>query len=542
MIRKPFYLILAALLVFSSAANADVTQKANIEQATVFLRGAELLSNARVTLPQGESEVIFTNIAGDINQQSLSLSTNNNVVVESSTFQNNYLSNDNLSPKAKAIKDSIELMGVERSMVDNQLAVTKEQITVIQENRKVSGTQSGLSVTELDKLLTLINARLGKLLDDQQRTEKKLAKVDEHIAMLNKQLVEEQKKDFQPGGLLVVKFYAPVATTTDVRMTYVVTNAGWTPTYDLRVEKINAPVKLFYKANVFQNSGVKWNNVRLVLSTGNPSESAEAPVLNPWYLSFQPPVVYNKAYANTMQVPMGQKEYEERKMVAGTAAPDIKDEQTTLSEYVEVDNSGINTAFDIDLPYTVPSDGQEHMVAIKSYELPATYRYYAVPKRDRDAFLQAQVTNWEDLDLLPAKTNIFYEGSYVGQGYTDVRNIKDTMNFSLGRDKKIVVRREIDKTKRSVKVIGTNTRESYAYTISVRNTRKEPISLTLVDQIPVSNDKDIVIEDTEYKDGTFDGTTGAVKWILNVKPNETVKEKIGYTIKYTRGKLVAGLR
>ena len=542
MIRKLSFLSAAILAVcFSTAAYADIQQRANIEQATLFLHGAELVSTAKVTLPQGESEVIFTNIAGDINQQSLSLATNNNVVVQSTTFQNNYLNTENLSPKAKLIKDSIELAGMERSMVDNQLGVTKEQIAVIQENRKVSGTQSGLSVTELDKLLTLINTRLGKLLDDKQAKEKKLAKIDEHIAMLNKQLVEEQKKDFQPGGMLVVKFYAPTATTSDIRFTYVVNNAGWTPTYDLRVDKINAPVKLFYKANVFQNSGVKWNNVRLVLSTGNPSESAEAPVLNPWYLSFQQPVVYNKAYTN--QVPIAQNAYADRSVVAaGSAAPEMKEEQTTLNEYVEVDNSGINTTFDIDLPYNIPSDGQEHLVAVKSYELPATYRYYAVPKKDRDAFLQAQVTNWEDLNLLPAKTNIFYEGSYVGQGYTDVRNIKDTMNFSLGRDKKIVVRREIDKTQRSVKTIGTNVRESYAYNITVRNTRKEAISLTLVDQIPISNDKDIVIEDTEYKDGTFDETSGSVKWVLNVKSNETVKEKIAYTIKYSRGKMVAGLR
>lgn len=540
MIRKSHYLIAAFLVLFvSSAAYADTQIKANIEQATVFLRGAELVSTARVTLPQGESEVIFSNIAGDINQQSLSLGTGNNVVVQSTTFQNNYLNTDNLSPKARAIKDSIELMGISRSEVDNQLSVTKEQIAVIQENRKVSGLNNGLSVAELDKMLALINARLGKLLDDKQAKEKKLVKIDEHIAMLNKQLVEEQKKDFQPGGQLLVKFYAPVATTTDVRLTYVVNNAGWTPTYDLRVEKINAPVKLFYKANVFQNSGVKWTGVRLVLSTGNPSEGAEAPVLSPWYLSFNQPVLY-KAYTN--QVPMAQKAYEERAMVAGAAAPDIKDEQTTLNDYVQVDNSGINTSFDIELPYNIPSDGQEHLVAVKSYELPATYRYYAVPKRDRDAFLQAQVTNWEDLNLLPAKTNIFYEGSYVGQGYTDVRNIKDTMNFSLGRDKKIVVRREIDKTQRSVKTIGTNVRETFAYTISVRNTRKEPISLTIVDQVPVSNDKDIVIEDTEYKDGIFNETTGEVKWMLSLKPNETQNLKIGYTVKYPRGKSIAGLR
>lgn len=211
---------------------------------------------------------------------------------------------------------------------------------------------------------------------------------------------------------------------------------------------------------------------------------------------------------------------------------------TTLDEYVQTDNSGINTVFDIDLPYTIPSDGQQHNVAIKSAELPATYRYYAVPKLDRDAFLQAQITGWENLDLLPAQTNIFYEGTYVGQGYIDVRNVKDTMNLSLGRDKKIVVRRERDKELRSVKTIGTNVREAFVYKISVRNTRNKPVDIVVIDQVPISNDKDIEVSDRDYKGGDYNETTGAVTWKLQLKPNETRELVLGYSVKYPKGKQV----
>src|SRR5690606_25436818 len=139
------------------------------------------------------------------------------------------------------------------------------------------------------------------------------------------------------------------------------------------------------------------------------------------------------------------------------------------------------------LPYTIPSDGKQHNVAVKTAQLNATYRYYTVPKLDRDAFLQARITGWEDLNLLPASTNIFYEGTYVGQGYIDVRNVKDTMNLSLGRDKKIVVRRERDKELRTVKTIGSNVKETYVYKISVRNTRNKAIDVVVMDQVPISN-------------------------------------------------------
>jgi len=132
----------------------------------------------------------------------------------------------------------------------------------------------------------------------------------------------------------------------------------------------------------------------------------------------------------------------------------VKNEESSMNQYVSVDNAGINTSFDIDLPYTIPSDGQQHLVAVKKFGLPATYSYYAVPKLDKDAFLQAHITNWEELNLLPGQTNIFYEGTYVGQGNIDVRNVKDTMDISLGRDKKIVVKRDRDTKLRSVKQLG----------------------------------------------------------------------------------------
>lgn len=522
---------------------AQTQQKLDIEQATVFLSGAQLTSTAKVKLIKGENEILFTNVAGDINQQSLTVSAGNGVVVESAVFQNNYLTTQILSPKAKEIKDSIEMLTDSRSLISSKITVLTEQITVLQSNRKVGGEDSGLSVTELTKMLDLLGTRLEGYLNLKHKQDELIKKTDERLASLKKQLDEEQKKGFQPGGQLLVKFYAKEATTNPIVISYTLPNAGWSPNYDIRVDDISKPASLFYKASVFQNSGVKWDNVRLTLSTGNPQEGVQAPTMSPWYLSFYTPALYQNFRANNMKaapgVAMGgARNAKELYITDGVQSQDI----STMNEYVSVDNSGISTSFDIDLPYSIPNDGQQHIVAIKKHDLPATYRYYAAPKLDKDAFLQAQITNWEDLNLLPGQTNIFYEGTYVGQGYIDVRNTSDTLTFSLGRDKKIVVRREQDKKRRSVKSIGSNVRETFAYTISVRNTRKDAINIVLQDQQPISNDKDIVIEDQETNAADFDATTGMMKWTLSLKPNENQDIKFGYTVKYPKGKRIDNLR
>lgn len=546
--RRYYLFVTSIALALGGKLEAQTQQKLNVEAVTVFLKGAELTSTAKLNLVKGENEILFANVAGDVNSQSLTVNATNGVVVEAATFQNNYLAAEVVSPKAKEIKDSIELLTASKSSITTKIAVLNEQIAVLQGNRKVGGDNTGLSVAELTKMLDLISAKMEGYLEQRSRQELLLKKTDERIARLNKQLDEEQRRDYQPGGQLLVKFYAKEATSSAISIGYVVPNAGWTPTYDIMAADANGPVTLFYKANIYQNSGMKWNNVRLSLSTGNPNEGVQAPAISPWYLSFYTPSVDAEVAGLVALAPAQYQSQRGKDVSIGGARAtgalyniDGVQTQSTMNQYVTVDNAGVNTTFDIELPYTIPNDGQQHLVAVKKYELPATYRYYAVPKIDKDAFLQAQVTNCEELNLLPGQTNIFYEGTYVGQGYMDVRNVKDTMTISLGRDKKIVVKRERDVKRRSVKTIGTNVRETFAYTITVRNTRKEAVNLIIQDQQPVSNDKDIVVEDKETDNAAYDETTGKMKWALLLGSNETKKIEFGYTVKYPKGKTVNGL-
>ena len=530
---------------------AQPQQKLNIESATVFLSGAELTSTAKLSLAKGENEIKFINVAGDVNNQSIIVNASNGVLVESVTFENNYLDTANISPKTKEIKDSIEIVDAERQTLRNKIDMLAEEIAILQANRKVGGDNTGLSVLELQKMLDLVNSKMENYANQKYKNETALRKVKDHLARLNQQLAEEQKKAYQPGGLLLVKFYSKEATSSNVTISYVVNNAGWTPTYDVVAEDIKNPIKFYYKANIYQNSGVKWNNVHLTLSTGNPQEGMQSPVLGPWYLTFYtPPVVaYNKGKAMRNGITSTNDEgtyawsaAPATTMALGNASNYSISNSTTISEYVAVDNSGVNTSFDIDLPYTIPSDGQQHLVAVKKYEVPATYQYFAIPKLDKDAFLQAQITNWEDLNLMAGPTNIFYEGTYVGQGSIDPGNVKDTLYLSLGRDKKIVIKKERDKNLKSVKMIGSNVRETFAYNITVRNTRKEPVTIVLQDQQPVSNDKDIELEDKDTGGSDYDEATGLMKWTMKLAPNESKKLAFGYTVKYPKGKIVAGLK
>lgn len=565
MLPSRIYAIAIFTMLCVQAAHAQTKQKLDIKHVTVFLNGAELTSKAEIKLPAGETEILFTNVAGNINQQSLNVGVTNGVVVQSAIFQNNYLTDKVLSPLAQQLKDSIQLLADVRNDIYYNQQVAEQQINILNANQELYGEQTGVSVTELQKMLDLIKTRLKGLLEDKTKYTIQLTKMDQRIQKMQQQLREEEQKDEQPGGQVLVKFYAQRATSTSATITYVAPNAGWVPSYDIRVANINAPIDLGYKAHVHQNTGIPWEKVALTLSGGNPNEGAQAPVLSPWHVS-----LYKRP---TPVIPGSQTKTSEEiqnmptRNVASVAstAPGVyqsgarddgtlyiiddvqtrgggnANKQSSIDRYTQVDIRGINTSFDIDIPYTIPSDGQTHNVAIKNYQLPATYRYYTIPKMDKDVFLQAQVTDWEDLNLLSGSTSVFFENTYIGQGRIDMKNIEDTMNISLGRDKKIIVTREQDKELRSVKTIGSKVRETFAYKISIRNTRKENAHIVVMDQIPISNNSDIDIEDVVSDGATIEKEKGFVIWNLNINPNENKELKLEYTVKYPKGERVNNL-
>ena len=161
-----------------------------------------------------------------------------------------------------------------------------------------------------------------------------------------------------------------------------------------------------------------------------------------------------------------------------------------------------------------------------------------MPKLDKDAFLLANIVGWEQLDLVPGPTNVYFSDTYVGQSYINTRNVGDTLRLSFGRDKKVVISRKLLEEYSDKKVIGNNRKDNYTYEITVKNIRDIPIKLSLFDQIPISQDSDISVSIEETSDADYDETTGRLLWKINLAPGATKKYKLSFTIKYPKGKKI----
>ena len=192
--------------------------------------------------------------------------------------------------------------------------------------------------------------------------------------------------------------------------------------------------------------------------------------------------------------------------------------------------------FEIKTPYTIASENKTTVVEMEHYSLPAEYEYYCVPKIDKDAFLLANIVDWEQYNLLEGEANIFFENTFVGKTILDVRYMSDTLNISLGRDKNVVVKREKVKEFTQTKFLSSKTEVTRDWKITVRNNKRQPISMVLLDQVPVSTISEIEVTTEKLSNGSLDKVTGEVKWKFTLPPTQKTEFELLYKVRYPKEK------
>jgi hypothetical protein len=193
-------------------------------------------------------------------------------------------------------------------------------------------------------------------------------------------------------------------------------------------------------------------------------------------------------------------------------------------------------SFEVDLPFSIPSNGESFQVELAQYDIPAYFEYQCAPKVEKEPFLVAKIVEWDQYNLLEGEANIFFEDLYLGRSILDVRFVTDTLDISLGRDKGILVNREKVRDFYKENFIGNKKVESRAFLITVQNNKAQTVNIILKDQIPVSRMKDIEVQKVDLGDGLLNETTGEVSWPMRLAPGEKKEINLQYSVKFDRFK------
>lgn len=596
-IASVFFLLIISQFAF--AANDPVKVAASLKTVTVYRSGAEMQHNTNAQLQQGANEIIIEGISNNIDINSIQINCATAVTLMGVEFSNNYLVTPEGGKTIQLLKDSAEKITKEIEKIQVQAATINDLLEVLKANKDIKGSQTGLSVAELMKLMDYYKSKSNELQQDLRQQNEKQKKWDEALAKINKQITEEEKKNNRNTGRINLQLSAAVGGKYDFTISYITPNAYWTPYYDIRVDDIKSPLKIIYKSKITQTTGIDWKKVKLSLSTSVPNQWGNAPTLNTWFLAYINPVAVmnnmlsgrvagvasqdykDKSLSEVVVVgygiarkadssddetpplyivngsPMSKGEFSKINKVAIKKTEVLKSDAATamygsrasggaiivtlkegLGDYVSVSDNELNVTFDIDIPFDVPTNGKEQTATLKEYQVASDYKFYAVPRLDKDAYLLADVSDWEELNLLPGDANIIFEGTYVGKSFIDPNSTSDTLNLTLGRDKRVVVKKEKLADYSSVKFLGSNKLQKITYEITVKNNKKDSVEMSLKDQYPLSSTKEIEAELIDDGNAVINKETGVLSWKLKLAPGESKKLRFSYSVKYAKDKVI----
>lgn len=195
-----------------------------------------------------------------------------------------------------------------------------------------------------------------------------------------------------------------------------------------------------------------------------------------------------------------------------------------------------NVEFEIKTPYSVKSDNKNYSVDMAVYELPAKYQYFCIPKINQDAFLIANVNDWEKYQLLEGEANIFFEGTFVGKTLLDIQNASDTLKISMGRDKNVSIKRKKLKDFTTRQFIGSKKEEARAWTTSIKNNKNQIVDMIVLDQVPVSQLEEIEVAIQRMSGAMHNKERGEIKWEFSLEPTKKKELELRYSVKYPKSR------
>lgn len=595
--------------------------KTEVNEVTVFIDKAQITRKKSVELMPGISILRFVNLSPFIDAKSVQVKASGDVTVLAVNHQQNFIDKLEKSEEVKGIELRLNDINAKIKLEETYLSILKEEMTFLNDNRIIGGKNNEMNISALKEISEFYSTKLTAL---------KLKEIERNktIDSLNKQKNELQnqlntltsKKEFASGEILV-KVQTKLKSNPKFELSYIVDNAGWYPTYDIRVKTINDPVEIVYKANIRQDTKVDWKNVKLSFSSSNPNSSGVAPELKAYFLDYYSlPPVYNKlinsvsgqvlnqdnqplvgvsvkvpettigtitdmngnysiklpnnagylsfAYigCKTQTLPItssviNAKMVDDKSLleevvvigygvnkdadfsdqlkgrVAGVSVNKTKSRDVeSIAVPFEKKENQTSINFQITTPYSVNSDNKNYSVDMVVYQVPAFFQYYSIPKIEKEAYLIANITDWEKYNLLEGEANIFFEETFVGKSLLDVRTSSDTLQLSLGKDKNVIVHREKEKDFETRQFIGSKKEESKSWKTTIKNNKNQVINIVVLDQVPVSKLDEIEVNIQNTSGGKLNKESGEVKWMFSLKPTEKKEFDLKYSVKYPKSR------
>ena len=286
--------LLLVLLVYP-AFSQDYKQKelpSEIKGVTVFLKGAQIIRTGEVTVDPGRSMLVVKGLSPFMDEKSIRVKAEGDFTIISVNHNFNYLSGLNKTREVELLRERLASLEVQISTNENLVQVLKEKISVLNANKKIGSYEEGISLVNLKEAIDFFGTEMTKIKEEELKTQLELKSLRTEKGRIEKEIADVIDREELPTGEVRIRVDSEREEKAEFEISYLVENAGWYPNYDIRVTSVEQPIELSYKADVYQNTGVDWDDVKLKFSNADPNQTGLAPDLKTWFLNYPRFTVY----------------------------------------------------------------------------------------------------------------------------------------------------------------------------------------------------------------------------------------------------------
>lgn len=268
--------------------------KTTIDEVTIYLQGGLISRSGKLQLHPGKSLVSVKSLSPQIDAKSIQVKALGDFTILSVNHKFNYLDKLKKDDRIKSLLQKIEEITLDITKNEARLEVLTEKQSLLNENKDLGGQNSGASLTQIKQAIDFYDKELMSIKAEEISTKTKIKSLSQQRSRIDREVADIQNQEEFPTGEIEIRVEVNSMTTGEFEISYLVGNTGWYPKYDIRVTNIDQPLVLNYKADIYQNTGVDWEEVKLKLSNGDPNLSGVAPELNTWYLNYARNTIFSR--------------------------------------------------------------------------------------------------------------------------------------------------------------------------------------------------------------------------------------------------------
>jgi uncharacterized protein (TIGR02231 family) len=533
--------------IAAGAHAAEIKGTSRLDAVTVYPSGAEVTRVGKVKLERGEHTLLFADLPANAVSSSIRVEGKASGRLEIGSVDTRSVSVPRaddavVATERRRVEDAIEKFKDDKAALQASVIAAETQKRLIDNltqlpTRPAPANGAASPQPDWGHLFGLIGERAAEAQKAILDTQVKMRDVDRQIRDLEGKLAAlAPTQQVRTEVKVFVNAEGPLDA--DIVIRYQVRSASWTPFYDARLStgtKAQAPkLTLVRRASIQQRTGEVWDNVALALSTARPAAGTSAPLLSPVVVDYEsdappPPRPAPTSSGLRNAVPPQAKRGLTDELQADRAAAEVVAAEESRAR-VEV--QAFQAIYAIAGRVTVPDTGETKRVQIDDMELDPALTVRAVPKREEKAYLYAKIAVARGTPLLPGQVSLFRDSTFVGNGRVPLLAPGEEHELGFGIDDAIRVRYAVAEEKRGETGIITSSKtDSRSYRITVKNLHERAIPLTVLDQIPVSQNADIKVEltgKTAPARRDVDDKRGVLAWDMTLTPDEERLIEFGY--------------